>query len=170
MRHLVLIGAVLLAFGPAAQGQAYRCETDDGHTIFSDEPCGENAEAIELEEAPTSSNKQPSSARGSDETATKRNQDTDQNRPSRREDAEKKEDPGETASGPSDNPCLKPGTDSEILAPGTTESRIRSACGEPDRVSRSDNPAYDKALHYGDGERKIQIFINDGAKVGHNAL
>lgn len=157
MRRLLLIGAVLLAFGSVAHGQAYRCETEEG-TVFSDEPCGDNAEAIELEQAPTTETAKP----------TRRESGTGDERSGANPSSEDSDDAASTASGAPDNPCLDPSNDNKILSAGTAESDIRSACGEPDKVTDSGNAAFDKTLHYSEGDRGMQIFILDGAKVGHN--
>lgn len=44
----ILFIALILAV-PAAEAQIYRCETPDG-TVFADEPCGEGAKVVTIEE------------------------------------------------------------------------------------------------------------------------
>jgi hypothetical protein len=38
---------------PAAPGQAYRCKGPDGHTIYSQQPCGDQAELRRVDDART---------------------------------------------------------------------------------------------------------------------
>lgn len=164
MRYVLVIGAILLAFGQAGHTEAYRCEDANGHVMFSDEPCGENAEAIELEtSAPNQSRRDDSP----DADGAAKSQGSQRGEASEGENATNEDSGGETQA--SSNPCLDNRPDNEVLQGGTSESRIRAACGAPDRVTTG-NEVFDKTLHYSDENRKMQIFINDGTKVGHNAL
>ncbi|MDO6441531.1 DUF4124 domain-containing protein [Marinobacter sp. 2_MG-2023] len=45
----LLIGLVFpLVFATATQAEVFRCSDAEGNTVFSDTPCGENAEAIQI--------------------------------------------------------------------------------------------------------------------------
>jgi hypothetical protein len=48
MPRLLISLAFLLAFITPTQAQVFRCIGADGNTVFSDSPCGEDAEAIQL--------------------------------------------------------------------------------------------------------------------------
>lgn len=47
LMSLLLLSLLLMAFPFTVRAEVYRCQTDTG-TSFSDQPCGENAEAITL--------------------------------------------------------------------------------------------------------------------------
>jgi len=47
MLRAIALTFSLFALAVPAQAQVFRCETD-GNTVFSDQPCGEDAESIEL--------------------------------------------------------------------------------------------------------------------------
>lgn len=47
MRQIIALTATMLALALPAQAQVFRCETD-GNTVFSDQPCGEDAESVPL--------------------------------------------------------------------------------------------------------------------------
>lgn len=165
MRALLVIGAIGLALSPAVQGQAYRCEDAGGNVTYSDEPCGENAEPIELKTGPSDQGKSESErqtnasgASGGDESSPEPGATGNSSAPNANS--------GQAQA--ANNPCLDTGNN-DVMRGGTSESRIRAACGSPDDVT-TDNKVFDKTLHYSSGERKMQIFIQDGRKVGHNAL
>lgn len=48
MLRLLASLVFLLAFTAPAQAQVFRCNDAEGNTVFSDTPCGENAEPIQL--------------------------------------------------------------------------------------------------------------------------
>lgn len=170
MRYILVLGALMLAVAPSSHAEAYRCQAEDGHVIFSDEPCGDNAETIELEtdspkKGPSGS---ASSAKDTGQPEDETSQTSTGSGDAGGEPSGKPAGNESTAQAP-DNPCLNTRSDNEVMQGGTSESRIRAACGTPNDVTTG-NEVFDKTLHYGDDDRKMQIFIRDGAKVGHNAL
>ena len=48
MLRVLISLAFLLAFTASVQAQVFRCIDAEGNTVFSDSPCGEDAEAIQL--------------------------------------------------------------------------------------------------------------------------
>lgn len=47
MPRVIALMFTLLALAVPAQAQVFRCDTD-GNTVFSDQPCGEDAESVQL--------------------------------------------------------------------------------------------------------------------------
>lgn len=168
MRYILIIGAMVLGFAPTSHADAYRCEDEDGHVMFSDEPCGENAEAIELETSSPDQSERDNLPRDDDADSG----DQSSSRASRQpvgEDETPMDQGSDGEAQASSNPCLDNRPDNEVMQPGTSESRIRAACGAPDEVTTG-NEVFDKTLHYSGDDRQMEIFIRDGTKVGHNAL
>ncbi len=174
MRY-ALIAAVLLGAGTASAQAAeiYRCQGDNGETVFADEPCGADAAKVEVET--------PSSDRERNTTSSEpsrmapdpgdREDDSDQSQPgadSSEPETAEAEQTDEAANEPT-NPCLNTASDNAIMRAGTSVDRIREACGTPHEVT-TDTELFDKKLQYSTGQRGVEIFIRDGKKVGHRTL
>jgi len=153
MRSRLLLAILLTGLAPAAYADAYRCQGNNGQTVFSDEPCGDGAERIELEAAPTTETINPPSDPGQPPQGD--------DGPDASE-ASTTDDEG-VAPG---NPCLATDADKKVMQAGTPEDEIRNACGQPTSVT-TDTELFDRKLHYRRGDRSIEIFIRDGKKVGH---
>jgi hypothetical protein len=50
--HTLAVAAGLALFATGATAQVYRCTTPEGQTIFSDRPCGPDAQTLEPPKAP----------------------------------------------------------------------------------------------------------------------
>jgi hypothetical protein len=50
--HTLAVTAGLAVFATGATAQVYRCTTPEGQTIFSDRPCGPDAQTLEPPKAP----------------------------------------------------------------------------------------------------------------------
>lgn len=170
MRYILMI-AVLLSAGMASltAGEIYRCQGDNGETIFADEPCGADAARVEVQTQPSASTNSETSGEPSSGGAADPNDDRDRSSQSDPESADGKTASAAKAEDNSANPCLKTSGNNDILRAGTTAARIREACGAPDEVTTA-NDVFDRTLHYDSGERGVEIFIRDGKAVGHRTL
>ena len=64
------VGAGLALLANGANGQIYRCTTPDGHTTFSDRPCGTDVQTMEAPKAPRAAPVRPApTARNQPEAA-----------------------------------------------------------------------------------------------------
>lgn len=185
MRFALIILLSVVSVGPAMGAKVYRCQGDGGETVFSDEPCSDDAEAVNVEPAPTTEtgnpgggpepNAEASGGDGDGEAKEASAPDgessgqTDDGSTANAESADEAETRAETSDDKADpsNPCLKTaGEKPKVMESGVSEARIRAACGDPQRVT-SERDLFDRTLHYTSGERSVRIFIRNGEKVGH---
>jgi len=156
VRSFVIMLLLCCLWVASAQATVYRCEDPRGMVVFSDEPCGDNAEIIDLgdsEDAGASSDteREPPTEVTMDDLPAQVPTDMDVV-----ESVESDE-----------NPCLRDyhatyRGEIDPTARGVDRTYIIEHCGPPDEIVRTDDPQTDEILLYYGPDTEIQLYMSEG--------